>query len=81
MLYQPPKTIQDVLYHIDFDQPLELNDPRFVETQAARGSEKTLRRLAVKLGVDLTSGNFTPATKRHVLLFGHTGSGKTTQLR
>ncbi len=81
MLYQPPKTIQEVLYHIDFDQPLELNDPRFVETQAARGSEKTLRRLAVKLGLDLTSGNFTPATKSHVLLFGHTGSGKTTQLR
>ena len=47
----------------------------------ARGSERTLDRLARKFGLQLSDGRFVPPTQRHVLFFGHIGSGKTTELR
>ena len=81
MTYQPPKHILEVIRDIAFETALELHDPRYVDTRAARGSQKTLKRLALKLGLDLSDGRFAPATQRHVLFFGHTGSGKTTELR
>jgi energy-coupling factor transporter ATP-binding protein EcfA2 len=77
----PPKTLLEVLQKIELEKALELNDPRFVDTRAARGSEKTLSRLARKFGLDLATGAFAPTTSRHVLFFGHTGSGKSTELR
>ena len=79
--YQPPKHLLEVLQKIAFDEALEPDDPRFVDTQAARGAERTQQILARKLGLDLTSGSFFFLMKNHVLFFGHTGSGKTTQLR
>lgn len=46
-----------------------------------RGSEKTFTRLARKFGWDpVSQASFAPAEK-HVLFFGHIGSGKTTELR
>ena len=81
MTYQPPRSVLEVLKEIEFEKALTLNDPRFVDTRAARGSEKTLSRLARKFGLDLATGQFVPTTQKHVLFFGHTGSGKTTELR
>jgi hypothetical protein len=81
MLYRPPGSILEVLQKIEYEEALKPDDPRYVETTRARGSEKTLRRLARKFGLDLESGAFLPATARHVLFFGHIGSGKTTELR
>jgi len=81
MTYQPPQHILDVLHQIEYEKALTLDDPRFVDTRRARGSEKTLSRLARKFGLDLKTGRFTPTTQKHVLFFGHTGSGKTTELR
>lgn len=81
MTYQPPNDLLEVLRDIGYDQALDCDDPRFVDTRKARGSQKTLNRLSRKFGLDLSSGRFAPATQRHVLLFGHTGSGKTTELR
>jgi energy-coupling factor transporter ATP-binding protein EcfA2 len=78
---QPPKTLLEVLKKIELEKALELNDPRFVDTRVARGSEKTLSRLAKKFGLDLVTNDFAPTTLRHVLFFGHTGSGKSTELR
>ena len=77
----PPKTLLHVLESIEYDKALDLNDPRFVDTRKARGSEKTLTRLSRKFGLDLNTGEFVPTTQKHVLFFGHTGSGKTTELR
>jgi energy-coupling factor transporter ATP-binding protein EcfA2 len=77
----PPKTLLEVLQKIELEKALELNDPRFVDTRAARGSEKILSRLARKFGLDLATSTFAPTTSRHVLFFGHTGSGKSTELR
>lgn len=81
MNYQAPTSILEVLQKIEYEEALPLGDPRFVDTREARGSQKTLNRLARKFGLDLDDGRFIPATQRHVLFFGHTGSGKTTELR
>lgn len=81
MTYSPASDLLEVLRDIEYDKALKLDDPRYVETQEARGSQKTLNRLARKFGLELSTGRFSPALQRHVLFFGHTGSGKTTQLR
>jgi hypothetical protein len=81
MTYQPPKDIIEVLQKIEYEEALEADDPRFVDTREARGSQKTLDRLARKFGLMLSDGRFFPPQQKHVLFFGHVGSGKTTELR
>lgn len=81
MTYIAPKDLLEVMRDIEYEKGLDCDDPRYVDTREARGSQKTLNRLARKFGLDLNSGRFTPAMQRHVLFFGHTGSGKTTELR
>ena len=78
---EPPKHLLDVLAVLDFEEALGPDDPRYVETERARGAERTLDRLARKFGLQLSDGRFVPPTQRHVLFFGHIGSGKTTELR
>lgn len=79
--YQPPRDILEVLQRIEFEEALEPNDPRRVDTREARGSQKTLGRLARKLGFLMESGRFLPLTQKHILFFGHVGTGKTTELK
>jgi hypothetical protein len=81
MPYHPPTHLLDVLASLDFEEALSPDDERYVETERARGAERTLDRLARKFGLLLSDGRFVPPTLRHVLFFGHTGSGKTTELR
>lgn len=82
MTYQPPRHILEVLQKIEFEEALSADDPRYVDTWNARDSQKrALNRLARKFGLQLTDNLFLPPTKRHVLFFGHIGSGKTTELR
>ena len=79
--YQPPRDILEVLQRIEFEEALEPTDPRRVDTREARGSQKTLDRLARKLGLLMESGRFLPLTQKHILFFGHVGTGKTTELK
>ncbi|SDQ44642.1 AAA family ATPase [Paraburkholderia tuberum] len=79
--YQPPSHLLQVLQSIEYEQALEVGDPRYVDTREARGSQKTLSRLAKKFGLDLRTDTLFPPDAKHVLFFGHTGSGKTTELR
>jgi len=82
MTYTAPKHRLEVLQKIDFEEGLKADDPRYVETQTARGSEKTFARLAAKFGWDPASpAVFYPPMQKHVLFFGHVGSGKSTELR
>lgn len=81
MTYQPPKHILEVLQKIEYEEALPDGDPRYVDTQAARGSEKTFATLARKFGWDPASNAFFAPNEKHVLFFGHIGSGKTTELR
>lgn len=81
MPYRPPTDILEVLSQIEYENALPAGDPRYVDTREARGSQKTLDRLARKFGLWLSDGRFVPPAQKHVLFFGHTGSGKTTELR
>ena len=80
MSYRPPTHLLEVLQKIQYEEALPADDPRYVETQAARGSEQTFSRLAKKLGWDPASNAFFAPSQSHVLFFGHVGSGKTTEL-
>jgi hypothetical protein len=79
--YQPPSDIIEVIRTIEFEEALEPDDPRRVDTREARGSQKTLDRLARKLGLLMETGRFRPTSQKHVLFFGHVGAGKTTELK
>jgi hypothetical protein len=81
MAYAPPTHILEVLQKIEYEEPLPAGDPRYVPTTEARGSAKTYTRLARKFGWDPASDVFFAPNDKHVLFFGHIGSGKTTELR
>ena len=81
MAYHPPTNILEVLQKIEYEEALPAGDPRYVDTEAARGSERTFSRLARKFGWDPVSNIFFAPIEKHVLFFGHIGSGKTTELR
>lgn len=81
MNYHVPANILEVLQKLEYEEALPAGDPRFVETQEARGSQQTFVRLARKFGWDPASNAFFSPNDKHVLFFGHIGSGKTTELR
>lgn len=81
MPYRVPNNTLEVLQKIEYEEPLPAGDPRYVDTSHARGSEKTFSRLARKFGWDPASDAFFAPNDKHVLFFGHIGSGKTTELR
>jgi hypothetical protein len=81
MDYQPPRHLLEVLQKIEYEEALLNGDPRYVDTREARGSEKTFTRLARKFGWDPVSNAFFAPFEKHILFFGHIGSGKTTELR
>jgi hypothetical protein len=76
----PPTHPLQILQSVEFEDSVGPNDPRFVEMEQARGTPKTLDRLAKKFGLNIATGDFYPPTKRHTLLFGHIGCGKSTEL-
>lgn len=77
----PPTSLLETLQTLRYEDALSADDPRYVDTREARGSQQTLNRLAKKLGCDLKQHKFFPSASSHVLFFGHVGSGKTTELR
>jgi len=81
MAYQPPKHLLEVLQKIEYEEALPDGDPRYVDSREARGSEQTFTRLARKFGWDPLSNAFFAPREKHILFFGHIGSGKTTELR
>ena len=81
MTYHPPSRLLEVLQKIEYEEALVDGDPRYVDSREARGSEKTFTRLARKFGWDPLSNDFLDPRKKHILFFGHVGSGKTTELR
>jgi Ni2+-binding GTPase involved in maturation of urease and hydrogenase len=81
MSYQPPRHIGEILQNLEVEEALALNDPRYVNTRAARDSERTFKRFGRKFGFSPNDDRPFRPTQRHVLFFGHIGSGKTTELR
>jgi hypothetical protein len=81
MDYQPPSHLLEVLQKIEYEEALSDQDPRYVDSQEARGGEITFTRLARKFGWDPASNAFFALYEKHILFFGHIGIGKTTELR
>ncbi len=77
----PPKSCIEVLQKLGLLDGLPPDDPRWVDTTKARGSELVFKRLAAKLGWDISTQQFFPPTKSHILYFGHIGCGKSTELQ
>jgi hypothetical protein len=76
--YQPPRTLRAAYQQLRFDQPLEYDDPRYVDTAKARGNfnhAKIIRSLEVCLG------DGAPRAGNYFLYSGHIGCGKSTELR
>lgn len=79
--YQPPQTLWEVSEKLRFDEPLSADDPRYVDTDKARGDFK-FNALFKQLGVDPNTLEFKVAHDRRYILFcGHRGCGKSTELR
>ena len=82
--YQPPGDIWEVNRRLRVDEPLDgENDPRWVDTGAARGEyshHRLYRMLAVNPeGAAPRLG--TPPDRSYYLFCGHRGCGKSTELR
>ncbi len=79
--YQVPQDLWAVSAALSFDQPLEVNDPRYVSTEAARG-DFSFAKLYRQLGVDPHSLQLRqPQATQYILFCGHVGCGKSTELR
>lgn len=81
MVHQAPKTIWEVASELKFEEPLEFDDPRLVDTDQARGSFKPDRVLR-HFGVNPRTDKLEAGPDRAYALFcGHRGCGKSTELR
>jgi hypothetical protein len=63
-----------------FNEPLEPDDPLFVDTAKARG-DFSRERLYRQLNVDKQGIAHKPPRKQYILFTGHRGCGKSTELR
>jgi hypothetical protein len=81
MTYHPPRHLLEVLQKIEYEEALLDGDPRYVDSDEARGSDNTFNHLARKFCWDPSSDAFFAPNAKHILFFGHIGSGKTTELR
>ncbi|MDX8399950.1 MAG: hypothetical protein R8K20_06850, partial [Gallionellaceae bacterium] len=83
--YQPPSDIWEVNQQLHFDEPLEVDDPRFVQTEAGRGDfsfSRILRWLGIKPGDSPDQWELRKApTNQYAVFCGHRGCGKSTELR
>ncbi len=83
MTYEAPNSIWEVGPSIRFDEPLESDDPRFVDTSRARGPEFNYNALLKPLGINPKNWELMvePEQQRYMLFCGHRGCGKSTELR
>lgn len=79
--YQVPTELYDVLSQLHYEEGLPADDPRYVDTLAARNSQDLFQRLAKRFGYWQEKNMVVATQKTHLLFFGHIGSGKTTELR
>lgn len=77
---EPARDIWEVNQKLQLDEYLGAGDPRWVDTEAARGQD-SLNLLRKALGVDRGSGKLRAPEHGYFLFCGHRGSGKSTELR
>lgn len=77
-----PRSLLAVNASLEYNRPLRNGDPRYVETAKAR-ADKFRKHFHSTFGYDAAGGQFeprSPGRRQHVLFFGHTGCGKSTEL-
>lgn len=72
-------SIWDAKNKLAYNEPLQPNDPLFVDTAKARG-DFSLKRLYRELNVDNYGKAHKPPLKQYILFTGHRGCGKSTEL-
>ncbi len=75
----PSNNPLQVLQNLNWEEPIEPSDPRFVNTDSARG-ENIHHFLMRKFGYDKVRNQLFAVSSKHVLLFGPIGCGKSTEL-
>jgi len=77
-----PKRLLSASVRVDYGRSLPLEDPRYVQTARARG-ELFERHFQLALGYDADDPSPLDINPngQHLLLFGHVGCGKSTELR
>ncbi|MEN9865959.1 MAG: hypothetical protein RL748_1549, partial [Pseudomonadota bacterium] len=75
----PSNNPLEVLQSLNWEDPVKPDDPRFVNTDAARG-ENIQQRLMRKFGYDHANRKLFAPGAKHALLFGPIGCGKSTEL-
>jgi len=81
--YVPPQTIWDAYGKLNFNEPLESDDPRFVDTEQGRGDfnfSALLRYLKVDPRTYTLKGA-EPPQGVYIAFCGHRGCGKSTELK
>ena len=79
--YAVPQDLWAVSAALNFDQPLDKDDPRYVPTGEARGDFR-FAKLYKQLGVDPHTLQLRqPQQTQYILFCGHVGCGKSTELR
>ena len=79
-LDKAPRSVLAVNADIDFKRALEREDRRYVPTAKAR-ADKFQKHFFSTFGYDPAGPQFVPVKPaKHVLFFGHVGSGKSTEL-
>jgi len=79
MEYKPPDDIRMVRPNLKFDQPLSVDDPRYVDTEKGRG-DFSYNQFFKNIGVEDDSITCVPE-KEYIIFCGHRGCGKSTELR
>lgn len=78
--YHPARNMLEVIQVLDFNEPLEGGDPKYVRTEKGRG-EFSFKNLLSDLGVDVENEILSaPLDKSYNLFCGHNGCGKSTEL-
>jgi hypothetical protein len=81
MAYNVAKNLWELLDKLQFNEPLESDDPRYAETEEGRG-DFTFNKLYKALGIDINSKKFIISQNAsYNILSGHLGCGKGTELR
>lgn len=79
--YTPPKDLWEVNAGLEFNEPLESDDPRYVDTEPGRG-EFSFHSLYTDLGIECKGPRLRKSPEKSYHLFcGHFGCGKSTELR
>lgn len=79
--YQAPDELYKVMSQIEYEEGLAADDPRYVDTLEARNSQGLFKIIQRKFGWWAEAGQVMSPERKHLLFFGHIGSGKTTELR